>query len=85
MKIEDMPHVTVEQVLELRKEAIKLEDRVFELRAENVELLNRLNNIVLTLISTVEHFENEDENVRCMDSNVLHYVNIQLSKEAGDL
>lgn len=84
MTFKDMPY-QVWQISVLRKEVIKLEDRVHELRAENVELLNRLNNIVLTLISTVKHFENEDENVRCMDSNVLHYANIQLSKEAGNL
>lgn len=46
MTIKDMPHETVEQVLELRKAAIELEDRAYELRAENTTLLNTINILI---------------------------------------
>jgi len=38
MSIKDLPHVTVEQVLVLRKAAIELEQQLADLKADNEEL-----------------------------------------------
>jgi hypothetical protein len=46
MNVKNMPHVTVEQVLKLRKAAIKLEHDNANLVAMNAELVEALTNLI---------------------------------------